>query len=82
VLGLMGTFDDANPWATAAPNIECPVLFLVQTDDELVPTDKALALFRSIGSHDKRLHAHPGAHSAVPTEEVEASEAFFARHLS
>jgi hypothetical protein len=58
------------------------VLFLVQTDDELVPTDKAVALFRAIGSADKRLHAHPGAHSAVPTEEVEASEAFFARHLS
>jgi dienelactone hydrolase len=82
VLGLMGTFDDTNPWTTAAPGIQCPVLFIVQTDDELVPTDKAIALFRSIGSHDKRLHAHPGAHSAVPTEEVEASEAFFARHLS
>ncbi|GAC1374521.1 MAG: hypothetical protein NVS3B21_22100 [Acidimicrobiales bacterium] len=81
VLGLMGTFDDTNPWATAAKTIACPVLFLVQTDDEIVPTALALALFRSIGSQDKRLHAHPGAHSAVPIEEIEASEAFFARHL-
>jgi len=54
---------------------------LVQTDDELVPTALALGLFRSIGSQDKRLHAHPGAHSAVPIEEIEASEAFIARHL-
>ena len=82
VLGLMGTFDDANPWATAAQAIRCPVLFLVQTDDELVPPALALALFGSIGSQDKRLHAHPGAHSAVPIEEIEASEAFFARHLA
>ncbi|GAC1587756.1 MAG: hypothetical protein NVS3B21_02970 [Acidimicrobiales bacterium] len=81
VLGLMGTFDDTNPWATAAPAINCPVLFLMQTDDELVPTALALALFRSIGGRDKRLHAHPGAHSAVPIEEIDASEAFFARHL-
>jgi len=82
VLGLMGTFDDSNPWTTAAAAITCPVLFLVQTDDELVPPAKALALFRSIGSEDKRLHAHPGAHSAVPPEEIQASEDFFARHLT
>ena len=82
VLGLMGTFDDGNPWAAAAPSIRCPVLFLVQTDDELVPPETALALFRSIGSSDKRLHAHPGAHAGVPPEEIEASEGFFARHLS
>ena len=82
VLGLMGSFDDKNPWTTAAPAIQCPVLFLVQTDDELVPTERALALFRSIGSPDKRLHAHPGAHSSVPVEEIEASEAFFAQHLT
>lgn len=81
VLGLMGTFDGADPWAVAAPLIRCPVLFLVQTDDELVPPERALALFRSIGSTDKRLHAHPGLHAAVPEEEIEASEHFFARHL-
>jgi dienelactone hydrolase len=82
VLGLMGTFDDTNPWTAAAPSITCPVLFLAQTDDELVPPERALALFRAIGSKDKRLHAHPGKHAAVPPEEVEASEAFLARHLA
>lgn len=81
VLGLMGTFAAGNPWGTAAPEISCPVLFLIQTDDELVPVDTAMSLFRSIGSKDKRLHAHPGAHSAVPLEEIDASEAFLARHL-
>lgn len=81
VLGLMGTFAEGNPWGTAAASISCPVLFLVQTDDELVPVDTAMSLFRSISSKDKRLHAHPGAHSAVPVEEIDASEAFFAQHL-
>lgn len=82
VLGLMGTFTDDDPWTVAASAVACPVLFLVQTDDELIPLGGALSLFRSIGSTDKRLHAHPGAHSAVPPEEMEASEAFFARHLT
>jgi dienelactone hydrolase len=82
VLGLMGTFDDAHPWSAAAPAVSCPVLFLVQTDDELVPPERALALFRTLGSTDKRLHAHPGAHAAVPVEEIDASEAFFAAHLA
>lgn len=81
VLGLMGTFDEGNPWGTAASAVTCPTLFLVQTDDELVPLPTALALFQSLGSKDKRLHAHPGAHSAVPAEEIDASEAFFAQHL-
>jgi dienelactone hydrolase len=82
VLGLMGTLGDTTPWTKAAPAITCPVLFLVQTEDELVPTDQAVELFRSIGSKDKRLHAHPGAHAALPIEEIEASEAFFASHLT
>ena len=81
VLGLMGTFAQGNPWGIAASSITCPTLFLVQTDDELVPVGTALTLFRSIAAKDKRLHAHPGAHSAVPVEEIDASEAFFARHL-
>jgi dienelactone hydrolase len=82
VLGLMGTFDPDMPWTTAAAQVTCPLLFLLQTDDELVPPERAFALFGSLGSTDKRLHAHPGAHSSVPLEEIDASEAFLARHLS
>lgn len=82
VLGLMGEIGDGAPWVTAAPEVRCPVLFLAQTDDELVTIDRAVGLFRALGSADKRLHAHPGAHSAVPLEEVNASEWFLAQHLS
>ena len=82
VLGLMGTFDPDMPWTTAASQVTCPVLFLLQTDDELVSPKRGLDLFRTLGATDKRLHAHPGAHSAVPPEEIEASEAFLSKHLT
>ncbi len=82
VLGLMGaTGPTKERIAEDAPRITCPVLFLVQWDDELFPTETAFALFDSIGSEDKRLHAAPGPHGAVPEEELAASEVFLARHL-
>lgn len=82
VLGLAGlTGPPAARLAADAPRISCPVLFLQQWDDELFPRGDVAALFAAIGSSDKRLHAHPGLHSAVPLEEIEASEAFLAAHL-
>jgi dienelactone hydrolase len=82
VLGLMGaTGPTKERIAEDAPRITCPVLFLVQWDDQLFPTETAFALFDSIGSEDKRLHAAPGPHGAVPEEELAASEAFLARYL-
>jgi dienelactone hydrolase len=82
VLGLMGaTGPTKERIAEDAPRITCPLLFLVQWDDMLFPVETAFALFDSIGSVDKRLHAAPGPHGAVPEEELAASEAFLARHL-
>ena len=79
VLGLMGaTGPTKERIAEDAPRITCPVLFLVQWDDMLFPTETAFALFDSIGSEDKRLHAAPGPHGAVPEEELVASEVFLA----
>jgi dienelactone hydrolase len=83
VLGLMGlTGPTRDRLERDAPDVKCPVLFLVQTYDELFPRATALELFDSIGSDDKRLHAHPGAHGAVPVEALRASEAFIAEHLT
>ena len=82
VLGLAGlTAPMAERLSADAARIACPVLFLLQWDDELFPRHGVLDLFGAIGSTDKRLHAHPGLHSAVPIEEIDASEAFLARHL-
>jgi dienelactone hydrolase len=83
VLGLMGmTGPTSARIAHDAPAVRCPVLFLMQLEDELFPRETAIELFDALGSTDKRLHAHPGAHGAVPVEEFDASEAFLAWHLS
>ncbi len=82
VLGLMGAFGRyGRRLAEDAKRISCPVLFLQQWDDQLIPRDRALALFDDLGSSDKRLHTNPGKHAQVPVEEIEASERFFATHL-
>ena len=85
VLGLMGIRDDAGPlgerFLRDAPEVRCPVLFLQQWDDELFPVAASNQLFGLIASKDKRLHAHPGRHAAVPPEEFTNSESFLAQHL-
>jgi dienelactone hydrolase len=86
VFGLMGT-RAPNPVFTErflsdARSIRCPVMFLLQMDDELMRKEDVFALFSEIGSTDKRLHAYPGAHVGVPAEGFDATEAFLARNLA
>jgi dienelactone hydrolase len=81
-LGLMGLTGPTRSRILAdAPNVRCPVLFLMQWHDELFPRDKVIDLFDALGAADKRLHAHPGKHGEVPPEEFDASERFLALHL-
>jgi dienelactone hydrolase len=81
-LGLMGLTGPTRARIEAdAPRVTCPVLFLAQCDDELFAFEKVCALFLALGSANKRLHAHPGRHSAVPVEEFAASEQFLSLHL-
>ena len=65
----------------AATGISCPVLFIQQLDDELVPRDSALGLFDALASEDKRLHANAGGHVDVPAEEIDGGLAFLAHYL-
>ena len=64
-----------------AARVTCPVLFLVQWDDQIFDRAGALELFDLIGAPDKRLHAHPGRHGDVPREAVDAAQAFLAARL-
>lgn len=83
VFGLMGLVGPTRELMAAdAASIGCPVLFIQQWDDSLIPRPEALELFDTIGSVDKRLHAHPGDHAAVPVEEIVFSARFLARHLA
>lgn len=82
VFGLMGLLGPTRDRLEADSRaLACPVLFVQQWDDQLVPRADALALFDAVGSMDKRLHAHPGLHAAVPAEELAFSVEFLARHL-
>ena len=83
VFGLMGLLGPTLDRLRAdAESLACPVLFVQQWHDQLIRREDAFALFDVIGSLDKRLHAHPGEHRAVPAEELLASVEFLARHLS
>jgi dienelactone hydrolase len=64
-----------------APNVGCPVLFIVQWDDEIFHRAGALDLFDAIGSRDKRMHVHSGKHGDVPMEAADATREFLAARL-
>lgn len=82
LLGLMGTWGpNKDDLIRLAPSLSCPVRFLVQWDDEVVPRDACIELFGLVGSKRKTLHANPGAHSAVPQFENKASVDYLDRYL-
>ncbi len=61
VLGLMGRWGpNGDDLMRLAPEIGCPLRFLVQWDDEIVPRAACLELFDALGSARKTLHANPG----------------------
>ncbi|KAK1185788.1 alpha/beta hydrolase [Streptomyces sp. NBS 14/10] len=77
VLGLGGALASAED----AARITVPVEFLVQWDDERVPRAQSLALFDSLASSEKTLHANPGKHGEVPAFERDSTLRFFSRYL-
>ncbi len=82
VFGLMGLVGPTRErMAADALRLSCPVLYLQQWDDSLIPREPVFELFDTLGSLDKRLHAHPGDHAQVPIEELAFSAGFLARHL-
>jgi dienelactone hydrolase len=82
VLGLMGMSGPTKARIAAdAAAISVPVLFLLQWDDTLFQREKGFELFDAIGTRDKRLHANPGAHSAIPPDEFLATIRFLADRL-
>lgn len=86
VLGLMGVVAEPVHYTptiqAAAEAIKCPVFFIWQLEDELFTREECLALFDAFASEDKRLHANPGLHPAVPFEELDFSVAFLASCLT
>lgn len=83
LLGLMGTWGpNGDDLARLAPQLKCPIRFLVQWDDEVVPRDTCLELFGKIGSRKKTMHVNRGKHAAVPAFEIAASVDYLAQKLA
>jgi pimeloyl-ACP methyl ester carboxylesterase len=82
VLGLAGlTGPTATRLEADAARVTVPTLFLVQLDDELFSLETSLALFRAIGSEEKRLFAAPGRHRDVPKDSFWLTVDFLASRL-
>lgn len=82
LLGLMGGWGpNGDDLLRLAPEVKCPVRFLLQWDDEIVPRDAGIKLFGLLGTTKKTLHMNPGAHSAVPAFESNDSVAYLDARL-
>ncbi len=82
LLGLMGTWGpNSDDLRRLAEKVTCPVRFLVQWDDEVVPRDDCFELFGLLGTRKKTMHVNPGAHAEVPAFEIAGSVAYLDRHL-
>lgn len=83
-LGLIGTgahLEHDAELLSAAARITCPVLFLMQLEDELFPRPGCIAVFDAIASIDKRMHANPGLHPEVPLREIDFAFDFLSSHI-
>jgi predicted esterase len=61
-----------------APDVRCRVLYIHNLDDQFGATTTGLELFGALGTADKRFHAFPGGHGAIPADEHEYIAAFLA----
>lgn len=81
VLGLNALAPGNATLKEQAEAITIPLLFLNQSEDELMTREAALALWDAFGSKEKTMHINPGGHVQVPLFERKSSEEFFRRHL-
>jgi hypothetical protein len=63
----------------AARRVTIPIEFLLPWDDPEIDRESGLALFDVFASEEKTLHAFPGSHFHVPTNQIDTR--FFARQL-
>jgi pimeloyl-ACP methyl ester carboxylesterase len=65
-----------------APAVRCRVLYIHNLDDQFGDAQSGFELFAALGTSDKRLHAFPGTHGAIPPDELEYVAAFLAQGVS
>ncbi len=65
-----------------APQVTCPVMWVVQWDDERFDLDGSIELYKLLGSKNKRLIAFPGLHAEAPDESTALTREFLGRELT
>ena len=82
-LGLWGAHERLPASKTieaAAGKLSCPVLFIMQLEDETMSREGYLKLFDGLGSKNKRIHANPGLHAFLSLDEVAFAGDFMLGH--
>jgi pimeloyl-ACP methyl ester carboxylesterase len=67
--------------ADKAKQIDIPIEFDLQWDDEHISREAGLALFDAFASKEKSLHVNSGRHKELPRFEADSAVRFFARHF-
>ena len=81
LFGVQDNFPHGDEFIAAARKITCPLLFLMQLEDELFGREGYLKVFDTFASQDKRLHANPGLHPEIPAEEIDFAFQFLVSHI-
>lgn len=81
LFGVQDSFPHGDEFMAAARKITCPLLFLMQLEDELFEREGYLKIFDTFASKDKRLHANPGLHPEIPAEEIDFAFDFLVSHI-
>lgn len=81
LFGVQDSFPHGDEFLAAAGKIACPLLYLMQLEDELFDREGYLTIFDAFASQDKRLHANPGLHPEIPAEEIAFAFDFLVSHI-
>jgi pimeloyl-ACP methyl ester carboxylesterase len=81
LLGVQDNFPHGEEIMAATARIGCPLLFLMQLEDELFDREGYLRVFDGFSSNDKRIHANPGLHPQVPAAEMSFAFDFLTAHI-
>ncbi len=82
LIGVQSDFPHDKEILAAASQISCPLLFLMQLEDELFNRGGYLRVFDAFESSDKRIHANPGLHPEIPAEEIDFAFDFLTAHIT
>ena len=83
-LGLIGinpAFPHGDKLLDYARQIDIPLFFIMQLEDELFPREGCIEVFDAFASVDKRMHSNPGLHPEIPAEEIDFAFEFLRGHI-